>query len=154
MRFNHKVDLELLKKNVNYHIDRLGENQRRDKKHTTRITLYNAFSAAAITAIIGLSKYIPLLEDPLQIFAIIIGATQAVINAYGSLFGHKQLWVIAAQSRRGFLGLREDIMHAENTDTITDELKEEFYLEYKAILGAEHSSWDDLRSITHAQNGK
>lgn len=140
-----KVDLEYLRENIDYHIERLGHNQRIDKKYTTWITLYNAFSGAAINAAIGISQYVSAMEVVLQILAILLGATQAIINAFGSLFGHKRLWIIAAQSRRRFFGLREDLIHAEKTGTLDDDLLSEFYQRYKDGLEIENKTWDELR---------
>jgi len=140
-----KVDPEYLRECIDHQIDRLGLNQRRDKQFTTWITLYNAFSGAAITAAIGISQYVEELETTLQILAILLGATQAIINAYGSLFGHKRLWVIAAQSRRTFFGIREDFIHAEKTNSLDQEFLNELYERYKASLQSENNAWDELR---------
>ncbi|MDX8347386.1 SLATT domain-containing protein [Cognatiyoonia sp. IB215446] len=140
-----KVDAEYLRENIEHHIERLGRNQRLDKKYTTWITLYNAFSGAAITAAIGVSQYVPSLETALQILAILLGATQAIINAYGSLFGHKRLWIIAAQSRRRFFELREDLTHSEKTGNLDESTLSELYERYKDGLKRENSAWDELR---------
>lgn len=141
-----KVDLEYLRENIDHHINRLGQNQRIDKRYATWITLYNAFSGAAITAAIGASQFLPKLEVPLQILALLLGATQAIINAFGSLFEHKRLWIIAAQSRRRFFSLREDIVHAERSGSLDEELLSEFYERYKLGLEHENNAWDELRS--------
>ena len=137
--------IEYLRENIDHHIDRLGKNQRNDKKYTTWITLYNAFSGAAITAAIGISQYVPNLEAALQILAILLGATQAIINAFGSLFGHKRLWITAAQSRRRFFKLKEDMTHVEKTSSLDDETLSEFYQRYKDGLKTENKAWDELR---------
>lgn len=140
-----KVDLGYLQENLEHHIERLDRSERVDKKYTTWITLYSAFSGAAIAAILGIAQFIPELETPLEIFAILLGATQAIINAYSSLFGHKRLWIIAAQSRRRFSRLREDLTHAEKTGSLNDDLLSDFYERYKEGLEIENSAWDELR---------
>lgn len=140
-----KVDPEFLRDNIEHHIERLGRNQRTDKKFTTWIAIYNAFSGAAITAAIGVSQYLPSLETLLQVLAILFGATQAIINAYGSLFGHKRLWIIAAQSRRRFFELREDLTHSEKTNSLDEKTLTALYERYKEGLKVENDAWDELR---------
>ncbi len=139
------VDINILKSNIDYHIDKLGQDQKLDKNKTTYIAIYNGFSAAATTALIGISQYIEKYDYIFQIMALLVSATQAILNAWDNLFNHKGLWIIAARSRRKFYALREDIQHAESTQTLTPELTRYFYNTYKSILEERNKAWDELR---------
>ncbi len=128
------IDKEFLKENVEYQIDRMRINRKRDKSKTSKINLFSGFAAAATTALIGLSKYNENLEDVLQVSALIISAALTIVLSWDKLFQHKELWLISARGLRKFFELKEDIDHAEKTGSLTPELLKDLYARYKSIL--------------------
>jgi len=140
-----KIDIETLKNSIDHQTDRTDRNRFRDKFRTTSVTVFTAFAGATTATLLGLSKYIVDWENWLQAAALIISGILSVVVAWDNLFDHKRLWIISSKGNREFLRLKEDISHSEATETLTDELGQEFYARYNEILETMNTEWDRLR---------
>ncbi|MEP5633922.1 MAG: SLATT domain-containing protein [Tateyamaria sp.] len=143
-----EVDIELLKASIARQVDRTDRNRFRDKSRTTIVTVMTAIGGAMTSTLIGLSKFVPAYENVLQAIALVTGGLMAVVVAWDRLFDHRKLWIISSKGNRRFLELSEDILHAEETDTLTSDLAKAFYLEYKDALQSMNEDWDRLRTTS------
>lgn len=109
--------------------------------------MVKGFGAASTTALLGMGQLgiFSHVVDLFQFAAIFITAALAVVTAWDGLFRHKGLWLLNAETRNNFVGLKQDVMHADQTGTLNDELLISFYQKYKQIWTARNQGWYDLR---------
>ena len=142
-----EIDYDTLTKDIERQIDNFQKWSKSDKSKTTTVTIASGLASAVTTVAIGLVKFVPDgFSDPLQALALIVSASVTVLLTWDRLFQHKSLWLQNARARRKFLALRDDLKHANATNSVNQELLKISYSEYKAILEERNSAWEKMRS--------
>ena len=142
-----EIDYDTLTADIDRQISSFQKWSKNDKSKTTAVTIVSGIASAVTTVAIGLVKFVPDgFSDVLQALALVVSAAVTVILAWDRLFQHKSLWLQNARAKRKFLALRDDLKHANATNSVNQELLKMFYSEYKAIFEERNSAWEKMRS--------
>ncbi|CTQ53524.1 hypothetical protein LP7551_02048 [Roseibium album] len=145
---NFKIDKVKLVKDIDKNIIFFRRISQNDKKKTTWIEVYKATAAAIATALLGIGqlKLFGITDDNyFQALAILITASLSIVTAWDALFRHKDLWIMHADARNKLVKIKQEITHAENTNTLSDELLSNFFNEYQDVWSNRNKNWFKIR---------
>ncbi len=145
MLFREK--LKYLEDQVTKNIDKMRSKADRNKVRSYVVSLSSAALGALVTIALGLK--IPSWEDGLKNIALVCGALIAVVNAMGTIFAYRELWIKQKVTLLELYTLRNEIdfykAGLEETDHPSEQKVSEFFERYQLIWGTASSEWLRLR---------
>ncbi len=148
MKTNEK--LEILKAEINERITYLMQKRFFNRRKAFRLKILSVSFAAMITVLLGLQG-IGQVETILKNFALMLGASITVVNAYEAFYDHRSLWINQTVTLSLLQNLKRDIdFYASGIESTEIEIRqlEEFKERYNNILQDHLRDWLKLRSET------
>lgn len=139
--------LKYLEEQIAQNIAKMNSKADRNRNRFYIVSLSSALLGAAITIALGV-KFASW-ADRLKDFALICGALIAVVNAVGSIFAYRELWIKQKNTLLELYTLRSEIAFykagLEDSDLISEEKLEAFFEKYQLIWATASEQWLRLR---------
>lgn len=145
MQFREK--LKYLEDQISKNIDKMRSKADRSRNRSYIVSLSSALLGALITIALGVKS--TSWSDRLKDAALVCGALIAVVNACGTIFAYRELWVKQKITLLDLYTLKNEIdfykAGLEESDPISQEKVAEFFEKYQLIWGAASGEWLRLR---------
>lgn len=143
--YDRPVSLDLLRKDIDERAEKLRRDCAADKRLARRLALSAVVLSAMTTITLGLPPFSEDASVQLEVTALVLSTSVTVLAATATFLKPDQLWVISARAMVEMYDLRDDLKHAEKTESANQEVLRVFYARYKAILARRNASWSSAR---------
>ncbi|WP_156377550.1 SLATT domain-containing protein [Sphingopyxis sp. Root1497] len=148
-----KVDF--LRKSLDRDADSFRRKIGRNKTSAFRTKIYVASAAAMLSIIIGSKSNQIVVENGLQssmdMIALVISASVAVVSAYEAFFDHRWLWMKYTNTLSQLYAVSDDLDFIVANESIpSEEALEKIHLRRQEVLRETGAAWYDKRAQASA----